>query len=454
MTTPSPRPHTLTFERTLPQGPVVFGATVETFASDATTEDDGTLWVELAYSVSMADSDVTLSKEDFERCIANFARYPCVPVVIEHADTDWWCDDTSWKEPHGYVEELALGTRIVTEMNGSTREATTLRGRVSFDDATRPLVGAKKKWRWGSITMVKGAADEATGTPLGAMLWSWSLTAHPRLTALAPIEASLRDRIAGLDEHQREALLAALARSSTPIPASTSTPTPQPPESTTMKYLELAARLGLSATSEDDARDKITALLHLGADALRALGLSLTTTAADVAKTVATLTSAASRLPTLETELATFRAERETREKTERAAWLDDVITAKPELAAVRPSLTLHAERDWNDFQKHYPRPTRDELATAAAERAQRSQDPARMAPVTTATNPGNPATKDAPKPPQTEKTVSQHATEIVAVYREYGATLSVIDALAMAQRGETAEKARAWCLSQTTARA
>jgi hypothetical protein len=60
-------------------GRQVLGAVVP-FASTATTTDG---WTVLAYEVAMSESDVKLTKRDFEECVKNFGAYPCVPVTIE-----------------------------------------------------------------------------------------------------------------------------------------------------------------------------------------------------------------------------------------------------------------------------------------------------------------------------------------------------------------------------------
>lgn len=360
--------------RTMPAGSVVLGATVDCFARDP--EADGTRWVELAYAVSMTESDVTLSKEDFEQCVVNHRRYPCVPVVIEHADTSWF-GDPEQSEPHGYVEELRVGEREVTDANGAKRMAATLEGRVSFDDATAPTVGPGKKWRFGSITLVKGAIDEATGQGLGAMLWSWSLTAHPRLTGLLPIAASLTN--APLTPELAARLRAAIDGMTLTRGTTATTAT----EKTSMKtYLALAAQFGLTAASEEDAFDKVTILLSLGADALKALGLATAATAQEFAAKLSSLTVAAARLPSLEAELTTLRAEKSERVKAERDQYFEELFAVQPELKAAEVSLRLHAEHDPKGFEAAHPRPTPQELIEAA----QHPQRLARVVPPSGAT--------------------------------------------------------------------
>lgn len=342
----------------MPTGAVVLGATVDVFAKEP--EADGTRWVELAYAVSMVDSDVTLSKEDFEQCVVNHRRYPCVPVVIEHADTSWF-GDREWREPHGYVEELRVGEREVTDADGTKRMAATLDGRVSFDEATAPTVGPKRKWRFGSITLIKGAVDEATGAGLGAMLWSWSLTAHPRLTGLMPIAASLNP--ASITPELAAELRAALDAAPTPR----GTAATHAPETLPMKtFLAIAAQFGLAAATEEEARDKVLAFLALGADAVKALGLTPTATAQELAAKLTPLSTAAARVPALEKELTTLRSAKAERDKLDRDQHFDELFCVQPELRAAEGSLRYQAEHDPDGFAKAHPRHTAQEFMQAA----------------------------------------------------------------------------------------
>lgn len=495
-------------------GRQVFGGFVP-FADPAAKTADG--WTVLAYEVSMKESGVALSKKDFEDCVRNFAAYPCSPVTIEHADTDFnpfAQPPTSWREPNGHVEELRVGTMV----RGSKTVAT-LEGRVSYLEPTATDVAAKK-WRFGSITIIQDAVDEETGATLGSMLWSWSLTAHPRLTGLPAIAASRRAPEGAIaagywwgDIDDRDDLLSCLRtvldlpvtsteadvlaeltklegyvadpasaagvevdsivgqlRDALRLPALTSsadvlaevrkgldtlpTETPAmpadtsmsrgraaPPSSTTekpsMKFSMILAALGLAAAaSEDEAEKRVVAFGQLGADALKALGLPVTASAADVAAKVSTLSADAAKLPGVVAELATFRAAAANRAKADRTAHLDDLVAAKPELATVRASLELHAETDYAGFSAAYPRPDRTELVTAAAEAAQRGQDGARTQGVTVA------ASKAAPKPVGDAPKAAR--AEFAAVLEEHGYpsdAMAVTDAIA---KGHTPATLRA----------
>lgn len=148
-------------------------------------------WVVLAYEVSMARSKVELTKADFEQCVQNFSVYPCCPVTIEHADV--MGGPTAWAEPNGHIEALRVGEMTRT-VDGAEKTVATLEGRPSYLGTTAADI-ASGKWRFGSIYILKGVVDEESNAKLGSLLWSWSLTAHPRLTglpALARVAASRR----------------------------------------------------------------------------------------------------------------------------------------------------------------------------------------------------------------------------------------------------------------------
>ena len=148
-------------------------------------------WIVLAYEVAMRGGKLTLARGEFEECVRNFATYPCCPITIEHADA--FDGPAEWAEPHGHIEELRVGEMTRT-VDGQEKVVATLEGRPSYLGTTAADV-ASGKWRFGSIFILKGVVDEETDTKLGAMLWSWSLTAHPRLrdvSRLAPLAASRR----------------------------------------------------------------------------------------------------------------------------------------------------------------------------------------------------------------------------------------------------------------------
>lgn len=148
-------------------------------------------WVVLAYEVAMRRGKMTLTRAEFEECVRNFSAYPCCPITLEHADA--MGGPAEWAAPHGHIEELRVGEMTRT-VDGQERTVATLEGRPSYLGTTAADVAAGK-WRFGSIFILKGVVDEETDAKLGAMLWSWSLTAHPRLrdvSRLAPLAASRR----------------------------------------------------------------------------------------------------------------------------------------------------------------------------------------------------------------------------------------------------------------------
>jgi hypothetical protein len=528
------RPAAPTHER---DGKVVRGAhrvgNFVPFAAATTTEDG---WTVLAYEVAMQGSDVALTKRDFEECVRNFAAYPCAPVTIEHADTEWSPfaqPPREWREPSGHIEELRVGTYSI---DGKT--VASLEGKVSYLEPVASDVKAKK-WRYGSITIIQNAVSEESGQEIGSMLWSWSLTAHPRLTKLPAIAASMQpggatelvtagwwygdiddrddlleclktlldlpaitveadvlaevdklERLVGLPAEERDGIdvdsiigrlrdalrLPALSSGAEVIaevrrglevlpaepapaagaemarrptkktppaaatnPAATS-PNPSTTEKSMQKFTLILAALGMpAAASEDDAEKRVTAAAQFGVDALKAVGLPPTATPSEYAARVKELSAAHAKLPAAEAELVAFRAERDARVEADRKAHLDDLVAARPELAAVRPSLELHARHDWPAFSAAYPRPTREQLTTAAAEAAQRAQDGARGASVTVTAS--NPVTKDAPRPPVPQATPSDRIAAFAAVLDQYdypSDAAAIADAIAKGHTPET----------------
>lgn len=426
-------------------GTSVYGGFVP-LAREAQTEDG---WAVLAYAVEMKASKVSLTRKDFEDCVRNFNAYPCCPVTIEHADV---ADDPfgalpkEWKEPSGHIEKLRVGEMQRT-VGDKTVTVATLEGVPSYLGAAAQDV-AGGKWRFGSITIIHNATDEETGAKLGAMLWSWSLTAHPRLTSIPRLAASVAASMAvpgaavsmGYwwgDIDDRDDLLAMLRcvfdlpvtkteeevlaeldklesltkaddtggvdvdrivgqiRDALRLPALTSTadvlaevrkglntlpassddgadtslsrdPAPTTETRPMLKYLELAARFGLAATSEDDAREKVLAFLSLGHTALKTLGLAPTATAQELSARVDALTVAAARVPALEADLATLRKEREKADEAVVEQYFAELLAVQPELKASEESLRLHAKHDRGGFEKKYPRPKPEELLQAA----------------------------------------------------------------------------------------
>lgn len=188
-----------------------------------------------------------------------------------------------------------------------------------------------------------------------------------------------------------------------------------------MKFLELAAKLGLTASSEEDAREKVIAFAHLGADTVRALGLTPAASAQELAAKVSTLTTAAARVPELERERDGLRTERDARRAAERDAHFDELFAVQPELRAAESALRFHAERDWAGFVQAHPRPSADELLQAA-------QHPQRLAPVVPP-GPHAPAAASVAQSDVAPLLASAVRTHLAAARAE-GRTLSFTDAL------------------------
>ena len=315
-----------------PGGTREFGAQVDLSAAIAA---DGGVWNVLAYEVELKSRKASLTRRMFEQCVSNFARYPKVPICLEHADTDPSLSP-EWAEPRGWVTELRVGS-----MARNGRTVATLEGRLALDERTRAEVNAQPpRWPFGSVTIIPEAVDEESGSAIGALLWSFSLTAHPALADVPRLAASR-----------------SLETENTPMKT----------------FLTLAAMIGLAATSEDDAHDKLASRAAEGNDVRKALNLSATAPVSEVSAKLAALSSEAAKVPSLTKELELHRKAATEREDAERAAWIAEVIAAKPELEPARASLELHAKHDFAGFKQAHPRPSFEELS-------QRAQDGHRFA--------------------------------------------------------------------------
>jgi hypothetical protein len=209
-------------------------------ATDAT--DGASPWNVLAYEVQLkgrtdwSGEPVTLTRFDFDDCVKNFARYGQVPVVLYHADTDPAAHPDAAKA-RGWVTELRVGSMVRGEA-----AVATLEGRLALDAATKTEVNADPPaLAFCSITLVPGMRDEETGERIGAYLYSLSLTNKPALTDLPRLVAS---------------------QGGSPVDELT----------------KLAARLGLAVEGEDPG----AALVALGMDLVKRLGLPAAFTARDL----------------------------------------------------------------------------------------------------------------------------------------------------------------------------
>jgi hypothetical protein len=457
-------------------------------------------WTVLAYEATLLSyraggtaRTVALTRSIFDACVANFGRYPKVPVVIEHADTRG--GPSEWAQPQGWVTALRVGSM---ERGGKT--VATLEGKLSLGAEMRAKVvgagaDAPPTWPFGSVTIVD-ALDEETGKDLGAALWSFSLTAHPRLADVPRLAASHEateasyygplesrdDVLAMIREVLRlpvtatesevnaqlvklgdlaaqepvpeaaceaiedfgEALrlpvlatptevLAAVRRALDTMPGSApATMAAQiSAERTRMKnFLEMAAALKLSVASEDAAHAAVLALAQDGAAARAALNLGAE---APLAPAVAEGVAARAELAKVRPELEKLQGEAAERAKADRVAYVGDVCLARGWDADVQHAMVLAAHADFPAFQAKYPRPSREELA-------QRAQDPARLAVVAAGQK------TEAGKQPEPVKklTLAQETDALRGVYAQHGFDLSVTEAAMLVQRGETPDTAAA----------
>lgn len=182
--------------------PTCYGAPVA--LSIPPTDDEGGPWSVIAYAVELkgyklkAGGHARITAQDIDDMVANFARYPKAPLVIEHADTrrDVAEVHPEWSRPHGHVVALRRGTFSRT-VDGVTKEVPSLEARFAVPPDVRLAINGDPEndvpptWPFCSITPATGV-DEENDRPIGTVLWSVSLTAHPRLADLPRLAASRR----------------------------------------------------------------------------------------------------------------------------------------------------------------------------------------------------------------------------------------------------------------------
>lgn len=369
-----------------PKGEYAYGAQVSLSAPSAA---EGGVWNVLAYEVELKSRGAALTRRMFEECIRNFARYPKVPIVIEHADTRYDADKLpkEWSEPHGWISELRIGS-----MQRNNALVATLEGRILFDETTRTEVNAEPpKWPFGSVTIFPAAIDEETDASIGALLWSFSLTSHPALIDVPRLAASR-------------------------IPEATTEQTPM------KSFLALAILFGMSASNEEEAHAKLEARAAEGNDVRKALNLGSNAPAADVSARLAELSTSAARVPALEAELKLHRDAATKAREAEIAAHINDWIAVDP-LAREdsRAALEVFASSDYEKFSQKYPRPSLQEIV-------QRSQDGARFSRLAGNAT-GAPA--DASAGPSEER-IHLEAMRLIEAAKQRGERLSYADALGM----------------------
>mgnify|MGYP007100042367 CR=1 FL=1 len=388
--------------------PLAYGLAValSLMPSDA----EGGPWTMLAYEVELkgyrlADgSHARITERDIDEMIANFSAYPKVPLVIEHADTREAVAKVhpEWATPQGHIVALRKGsmTRVV---NGAVRVVATLEGRIEASPEVRLSItgdavrGVPPTWPFCSITPASGR-DEESGQDLGAVLWSVSLTSHPRLADLPRLAAA-----------QEPSALAAA----------------HPPEKT-MTFLELAATLKLIAVATEEAAQ--SAVLDLARDG--AAVRETLTLAADkpVAPAIADLVAARAELGQIKPKYEALQTVEAARSKAERERYVGDLCLARGWDADVKSAMEFSAHADFPGFQKKYPAPSREELA-------QRAQDAARTGAL--------PTTADGEKPAELAVTNDAEALRVnIVALRELaqraGVEMTTVEALALTRGGVT----------------
>ena len=473
----------------------------EPVALSAMPTDAGGAWNVLAYEAELLGyrlangKPATITRAGLEACVANFARYPKVPIVIEHADTR--DGPTEWAEPHGWITEVRLGTMERALPDGGKRTVATLEGRLALDENTRAKVnGTPPTWPFGSVTIFP-ETDPETGKDLGMALWSFSLTAHPRLTDVPklaagraleagcwygeledredvltmlrtvfdlPALATEADTLAALDKLEalaapgadtggvdvddlvgrlRDALLlpalsstaevlAALRRALATLPTETETLGASAPSHTESTMKFLElAKKYGLATASEE--DAQAAVLALADDGSATRSALSLPVGTPLAPKLAEVVTAAAELSRVSPELTELRAARDARAEADRTARVAAVCLAKGWGDEAKPALLAFAKSDPAAFEAAYPAPTTAELA-------QRAQDGARLERVVP------PAKTEAGKPvePEAKPSTDKDLAALRAVYARAGIALSIPEALDLLQRGETPARAAA----------
>lgn len=376
-------------------------------------------WNTIAYEVTLASRGVSLTRQDFADCVANFERYGgAVPVVLYHADLDPSAHPES-RKAHARIEALRVGTfrRPSGEMVAS------LDARLRWIvDATRVDVESGAINRC-SITIVQHGVDEETGEGIGAFLISLSLTNNPALVDLPALAAERRpmtdpirrprrteagyfygdldDRDDALSMLRAVFELPALATEADCLAALDRfegllvAPDPEPgvdldhlltclrealrlPALATAAEVVAACRAALSLPSDDTSptpggdpatnQEMPTMSQNVDAELATEARATRATLGADspaaVTRRLAELSSQAAEVPALRARIATLEAAETARAAEARSAHLRDLFARRPELEPARGALEAYAAADFQAFSVAYPVPT---AATPAA---------------------------------------------------------------------------------------
>jgi hypothetical protein len=364
-------------------------------------------WNVLAYEVTLKGrGGVALTRRHFEQAVANFERYGrrC-PVTLYHADTDASAHPEARKAV-GWVKAMRVGsmerpsvigrTSLGAEVHGVGRRVATLEAQLELGAAARAAVTADPpELAYGSVTIVPDAVDEESGERVGAFLYSFTLTNNPALVELPRIQVS--------DDRGTAA-------------------TKEP----SMKFIAMAARLGVPAETEEAAESAVIALATEAADVRKALG---TASLADTAAKLSALRADAAKVPALETEVARLGEERvaETRR-----AYIDDVMLARGFDEDMRVTLEFHAKADWVGFQAKFPRASKTELS-------QRAQDGHRFERLSSPRGKARETSADVDDAGPTVGEIESQAAQLMAAAAAQGGELSFMEALAMIPGGSPA---------------
>lgn len=394
-------------------------------------------WNVLAYAVDLKARGAELTRAKFDEAVANFSAYGSrVPVALFHADTDAKAHPEA-RKAHAWITELRVGSmkrkgKPVATLEGRfewVNEATQkdvqtgalAYGSVTFfhnaiDEETGEEVGGllysfSLTNNPALVDLPRLAAARDTGEGASELGSYWGeidsrddLIACLRAVLELPVTTAEADVLAEIDKLDtlegeaaacairslRSALrlpllttpaevlaevrrgLASLPAETAPVGASLSRSGAAAKEPPMSKLILLAATLGFPARDEADAEAHVSALASEAVDVRRALG---TKTAAETATKLSSLSTDAARVPALEAKVSAFEKAETERVELARAAHVDAVVAARPELKPVRASLELHARHDFDGFAKSYPLPS----AADAAKASQLAADNARL---------------------------------------------------------------------------
>lgn len=477
------------------------------------SDAEGGPWSVLAYEAELKGyrmpdgTHAKITAADIDSMVANFARYPKAPLVVEHADTRQGMP-VEWAQPRGYVVALRRGSMERT-VDGVAKTVATLEGRIDASPEVRlsingdPANNVPPTWPFCSITTARGI-DEETGVALGTVLYSVSLTAHPRLADLPRLAASASGAELGYwygDVTDRASLIEMLRRVFD-LPVATG-------EAVVMTWLARFETLDADAAKADgieldDLAERLRDAMRLPALTTRAevvaairnaltvlpgaSGSEMSRGAAAVTRpkegkpmktmlelaaalkltAVATEEAALSAVTTLAQDGAAVRTTLGLAPDAPLAPALAELVTARAELGKLAPELaTLRTEKATRDEQELTRRV--DEVclsrgfgddvkpalvAFAKSDRkafddkfpAPSVQELAQRAqdPARAENITGQEGANAKAADPTKTLTTEQQVSALVEVYAEHGVQLTRVEALRAHLSGETADKARA----------